>query len=447
MNFNKIGIIISHEYSTRVKKKSFILITVLTPLLLALCFIIPSVIMLSGDHGEEAAKVMVIDRSGQIAHALESSQKAEYSLLDPSSSVETFKKAVLEEDNLALIEISDFNVNGDVEVSVYSRKALNITVKDDIRHQINARLRDIKLRKYDIEDLDSIMKDVNSDIRISTFTVSEDGSQKEDSFELKMALAYIASFLIYMFVFMFGNMVMRGVIEEKSSKVIEVLVSSVKSVELMVGKIIGVALVALTQFAMWVILLGGSVMLIGSLTDRSVAPVSDVAVTALQAADESIEPNEVSAVLNDVVTQVQGIDFGQLLICFLLYFIFGYLLFASMFAAIGAAVDNEADTQQLTLPVTLPLIIGLFIMLHTFQHPDSALSFWASIIPLTSPMVMMARVPFGVPFWELALSVALLIGTFVLLAYLSARIYRIGILTSGKKATFKELMKWMKYKN
>jgi ABC-2 type transport system permease protein len=248
-----------------------------------------------------------------------------------------------------------------------------------------------------------------------------------------MALSYIMSLLIYMFIFMFGNMVMRGVIEEKSGRIVEVIVSSVKSVELMIGKILGIALVALTQFLIWVVLTLVLVAVAGFLMGGDI-------VGTMETADV--------AGMGSILKGISEIRFGYILTCFLIYFVLGYLLYAGMFAAVGAAVDNEADTGQLSMPVTIPLIIGLFLMLPTFQNPTGQLAFWASIIPFTSPMVMMARIPFGVvPFWELALSILLLLATFLLMAVISAKIYKVGILTYGKKASFKDLWKWIKTKN
>ena len=293
-------------------------------------------------------------------------------------------------------------------------------------------------------------------------TLTNDGDAKEDSVEIYMVLAYLMSFMIYMFVFMFGTMVMRSVIDEKSSRVVEVIVSSVKSVELMMGKIIGVALVALTQFFIWIALTLVIVTAVNTVAGPKLLQDMGGMETVLATAGEdgNIGPNDMTSILEaagsdpdasgfvKILGQIKDLNWGYIIGCFLIYFLLGYLLYASMFAAIGAAVDNEADTNQLQLPITIPLIIGLFIMLHTFEHPSSALSVWTSIIPWTSPMVMLARIPFGVvPSWQLILSIVLLLVTFLATAWLSAKIYRIGILTYGKKSTFKDLLKWMKLKD
>jgi ABC-2 type transport system permease protein len=276
-------------------------------------------------------------------------------------------------------------------------------------------------------------------VPVEALTLTSDGGEKTDSVEAYMVMSYIMSFLIYMFTFMFGNMVMRGVIEEKSNRIVEVVVSSVSSFELMMGKIIGVAGVALTQFIIWIVLTLLLVMGGGLIFGADVLSGSATAVPGAAEAGE--------AVASGILGGLASLNIPYLLVFFLVYFLLGYLLYASMFAAVGSAVDNEADTGQLAMPITIPLMLGLFIMLHTFQHPSSGLSFWASIIPFTSPMVMLARLPFGVvPGWQLALSIFLLLVTFVFVTYLSAKIYRVGILMYGKKASFKDLYKWMKSK-
>ena len=316
-----------------------------------------------------------------------------------------------------------------------------MTVESNIKQS----LRDHKLKELDIENFDEIMQKVSSDVKIDAYTLNGDGQEKKDSVELYMIIAYLLSFLIYTFVFMFGNMVMRGVIDEKSNRIVEVIVSSVSSFELMMGKIIGVALVAITQYAIWVILLGGVLMGLSSAVSSKMAET--VADTVAQT---SVAPEVEAGTIGEIASVMEGlsqINFGYIIFCFLIFFVLGYLLYAAMFAAVGSAVDNEADTNQLSLPITIPLMLGLFIMLHTFQHPSSTLSVWASIIPFTSPMVMLARIPFGVvPAWQLILSIVLLALTFVAIAWISAKIYKVGILTYGKKASFKDLFKWLKYK-
>ena len=439
MNLSKIGLIIGREYSVRVKKKSFILTTILTPVLMAALILIPSLIMFY--KGNDQQKIMVVDRSGLVKPYFENGKSVEYQFADAGSDVDKLKADF---DNLGvdiIVFVSELDSSNNVAVTTYSKEPVSLETKSSIGRTIETAVRDYKLRTYDIVGYDEIMEKVKTSVNVDALTLTDDGGEKADSVEAYMVIAYIMSFLIYIFTFMFGNMVMRGVIEEKSNRIVEVMVSSVSSFELMMGKIIGIAGVALTQFIIWIVLtlllVAGGSLLFGA----------DVAAAA-GAVDPSGATEAVSqTMMSGVMEGFASLNIPYLLIFFLVYFLLGYLLYASMFAAVGSAVDNEADTGQLSLPITIPLMLGLFIMLHTFQHPSSPLSFWASIIPFTSPMVMLARLPFGVvPGWQLALSVALLLVTFVLVTWISARIYRVGILMYGKKATFKDLYKWMKSK-
>jgi ABC-2 type transport system permease protein len=271
-----------------------------------------------------------------------------------------------------------------------------------------------------------------------------------------MVLAYLGGFLMYMLVFIFGSQVMRGVIEEKTSRVVEVIVSSVKPVQLMLGKIVGVALVGLTQFLIWIFLMVATVGVLKSTvlkkTDiteitqnlpQNIMNQNDLpgAVSTEQAAQVSPRLAEFSRLFDNAMNQ----NWLLIIICFIFYFITGYLLYASVFAAIGSAVDNETETQQFMLPVTIPIIIGLMVAMGTMQNPESSLSFWFSIIPLTSPIVMMARIPFTVPGWQIALSMGLMVITFLAFVWGAAKIYRTGILMYGKKSSWKELWKWLRY--
>ena len=439
MNLSKIGLIIGREYSVRVKKKSFILTTILTPVLMAALILIPSLIMFY--KGNDQQKIMVVDRSGLVKPYFENGKSVEYQFADAGSDVDRLKADF---DNLGvdiIVFVSELDSSNNVAVTTYSKEPVSLETKSSIGRTIETAVRDYKLRTYDIVGYDEIMEKVKTSVNVDALTLTDDGGEKADSVEAYMVIAYIMSFLIYIFTFMFGNMVMRGVIEEKSNRIVEVMVSSVSSFELMMGKILGIAGVALTQFIIWIVLtlllVAGGSLLFGA----------DVAAAA-GAVDPSGATEAVSqTMMSGVMEGFASLNIPYLLIFFLVYFLLGYLLYASMFAAVGSAVDNEADTGQLSLPITIPLMLGLFIMLHTFQHPSSPLSFWASIIPFTSPMVMLARLPFGVvPGWQLALSVALLLVTFVLVTWISARIYRVGILMYGKKATFKDLYKWMKSK-
>lgn len=472
MGKSKIGIIIGREYAIRVKKKSFIFTTILTPILFAALMVVPSLIAMYSS-GEQGQIIKVVDESGIVMPYLESGEEFIFEQASPQESLASLKDNLKDADFLAVIGITPLDSNKNISITAYSEKQLNIELQSQIRKSANKAVEENKLKAYNIPDIDKILKDIKSDVKLSTFTLDkETGEEKASMVEIYMGIGYIASFMIYMFIFMFGSMVMRSVIEEKTTRIVEVIVSSVKPFELMLGKIIGVAAVGLTQFLIWIVLtaaivtgISGAIgvdemqdgLAAGNTTGQitAVAEISGVQTEQIAAITENMAKNIESGdvaeegegnVLNEIIAALKEVDYVGIIVCFLVYFLLGYLLYSGMFAAVGSAVDNEADTQQLILPVTMPLIIGLFIMLHTFQYPDSSLSFWGSVIPFTSPMVMMARIAYGVPAWELALSIGLLIITFLLLTYLSGKIYRIGILMYGKKASWKDLWKWIRIK-
>ncbi|MEA4867791.1 MAG: ABC transporter permease [Rikenellaceae bacterium] len=448
MKNNKLFLIISREFLIRVRKKSFIIMTILTPILFAALIILPSLIM-TLSSGKTGQQILVVDHSGLCEPFFNDTEEFIYTF-DQQADVAGIKKSF--PDNLyALVEISEPDSSLNVAVSALSSKQLNLDAKSEIERNVKNALEKHKLERYNIENLEQIIKEINTKVSVKTFTVTESGDEKVAMVEIYMGIAYIASFMIYMFIFMFGSMVMRGVIEEKTTRIVEVIVSSVRPFQLMLGKILGVGSVAMLQFLIWILLTvaitAGVQSIIGfdkiAGTTPEIANVAGAQGTELAGVVNAAQTD--SGVAGEIFSALSSVPVTGIVVSFILYFLLGYLLYAAMFAAVGSAVDNEADTQQLIFPVTLPLILGLFIMIHTFQHPDSALSFWGSMIPFTSPMVMMARVPFGVPFWELALSVGLLAVTFLFMTYVSAKIYRVGILMYGKKPNFKDLYKWLKY--
>ena len=441
MGKSKISVIIAREFAIRVKKKSFIFTTLLTPILFAALMVVPSLIAMYSE-GDEQLRIGVIDNSGIVMPYMESDGETMFEQII-GSTMEEVKENF---DNLglfAVVGISELDSAKNVSVATYSKKQMNMDIQHRIERNVENALQEHKLKGYGIPQLEQIMADVESNVKVKTYTLDDQGEEKASKVEIFMIIGYIASFLIYMFIFMFGNMVMRSVIEEKTTRIIEVIVSSVKPFQIMMGKILGVASVALTQFFIWIAFTLIIVTAAGSVLGLN-EPVQALPVAAGEIPVEEM----VAAAQNEGVDFLQAlkdVNYIQITVCFIIYFVLGYLLYSSMFAAVGAVVDNEADTQQFILPVTMPLIIGLFLMMHTFQYPDSTLSFWGSVIPFTSPMVMMARIAYGVPAWELALSMGLLVVTFVGMAYLSGKIYRVGILMYGKKPSWKEIYKWLKY--
>ena len=468
MNLNKLGIIISREYLNKVKKKSFLLITFLAPILFAAICVLPTIIMMGTK--EEAKKVGVIDRSGIVTPFLENNDVTEYVLLDQTLAPEEVKTNLKDYGIDVLLSISELDTEArTVTADCYSEKPLGIDTGSLIENRINDAVESYRIESYGIENLEEIMAGVKSNVKLHSYTVDESGKETISESGVYMAVSMILGMALYMFIALFSGMVMSSVIEEKSSRVVEVLVSSVKATELMFGKIIGVALVALTQFLLWIVLtlalvaaafgIIGKDKIMGSVSPEQTAQMTGMMTPGVHMPgatidlDAAMAATDTTAVVAGEPTGMQAImstlgnlNVPQLAISFLLFFIFGYLLYASMFAAIGSSVENEGDSTQLQLPVTIPLMLGFFVSLYAFKAPGSQLVFWFSMIPFTSPIVMLARIPFGVATWELVLSIVLLILTFFACAWASAKIYKVGILMYGKKSTFKDLWKWLRQK-
>lgn len=454
MNPKMTAVVVSREYSTRVKKKSFLIITFVVPILFAAMCCLPALIMMfSRDEGKLIA---VVDKSGIVIPALESTKAVQYA--DCSNmSIDSLKAQFAELPYSALLYVSPIDENKSVTVNTFSVKPVSEGILASLDASITGTVQDYRIEQYGIEGLGEILEEVKPEIDIKSYTISEDGSDKASNTKVYMILSLALGMVIFMFVTMFSSSVMQSVIEEKQSKVVEVLLSSVDSIDLMFGKIIGVALVALTQFLLWIVLTAvivsavfffvGTDKLMGEEGQAVVATMTDPAVTGMSAVPgpEVAAPSELGE-LQEVMQTLSSIDIPQILVCFLLFFIFGYLLYASMFAAIGSAVENAEDSNQLQIPLTIPLMLAYFIAIYSWNAPDSALAIWGSMIPFTSPIVMLARIPFGVPSWQIWLSVALLVLTFAAMGWMSAKIYRVGILTSGKKATWKDLWKWVRQK-
>ena len=459
MDFKKLGIIIEREYLNKVKKKSFLLTTFGVPILFAAMYALMIFIMLRTEG--DSKRIAVIDNSGIVMEKLENTKQLTFKQI-PETDPEAVKNRLGEYDADILLYISPLDsATKSVTATTYADKPMGMETAEVIENRINDAVEAYRIDSYGIEGLDQILSDIHSNIHLTSYTVDEEGKETISQSEVYMIISMVLAMALYMFIAIFSGMVMTSVIEEKSSRVVEVLVSSVKATELMFGKIIGVALVALTQFLLWIVLTGliigviggivGLDKITGGMDESRTQMVQEMAGTGMGGATLDLQAlNDTTAVaegptgMQAVVGTLSSLNYTEIIVSFLLFFLFGYLLYASLFAAIGSAVENEADTQQLQIPVTIPLLVGFFVAFYAFRAPESQLVWWFSMIPFTSPIVMLARLPFGVPTWELVLSIGLLVLTFVACAWASAKIYKVGILMYGKKSTFKDLWKWLK---
>lgn len=449
MNLHTIGIIIKREYYNKVKKKSFLITTLVVPVLMALLCVVPIVVMMTTK--DKSKTVAVVDRSGIVMEYMKDSRSVNY--VDMSSENSDSLKLSMKELGLdAVLSISELDtVQKTVSADLTSVKPLGMEITEGMNNRLNDAVEAYRIASYNIEGLDRILEDVKADVRMRSYTMDDSGKETISESGVYSIISMVLGLLLFLFITLFGGMVMTAVIEEKSSRVVEVLISSVKATELMFGKIIGIALVALTQFTLWILFTGLFVGIATSFIskDKLGQMVSDpTELVESMGVDSSMVnmPVAPDSELSVVLGTLQGIPVGKYIVVFLLFFIFGYMLYASLYAAIGSAVENEGDSQQLQMPVTIPLMLAYFIAIYTFNAPDSSIALWGSMIPFTSPIVMLARLPFGVPTWEIAVSFALLVLTFAACAWLSAKIYKVGILMFGKKTTFKDLYKWLKQK-
>lgn len=439
---SSVFLIIQREFNERVRKKSFIITTLLMPVLMIGLMAAPALIM-EFSRGDEK-RIAVIDRSGLVAAGLQNG--AELSFEPAELSLEEARRGLTDE-VFGILFIGDDILENPNNVRLYVNSSSSLVVESNITGQIERILEAEKLRSYDIENLPQILEEVKTTVSMQTFR--NDKSQETDSQAqssiVATVLGYLLGFVLYMFLLIYGSMVMQSVIEEKNSRVLEVMVSSVRPFHLMLGKILGVALVAAVQVIVWGVLICG----VGGLALPHLMPSEVMAgAQAVQAgmpdaaAVGDLDPEMLQAVA--AMTDMGYV--AKIFVCLLLFVFGGYLFYSAMFAAVGSAVDSVQDASQLQTPITLPIILALLLMLAVIKDPDSQLAFWCSMIPFTSPVVMMARIPYDIAWWEIGLSLALLYGSFVGMVWLASKIYRVGIFMYGKKPTLKELCKWVKYK-
>jgi ABC-2 type transport system permease protein len=440
---NKILLILKREFLTRVKKKSFLIMTILSPLLIVLFYGITIYFTVNGPGNEEVKTVFVNDNSGLIANKLSNNKifTFEYGTLANSSPSEFLKNNA---NYYALLQIPDsFGLNNNTGIKFLAVDQPSISQIDYIENEIEKYVKNEQLSNYKIDQ--SIIDKINeTKVKLSTVKLNLENELEEKSNSgAATALGMGGALLIYLFIFLYGVMVMKGIIEEKTNRIVEIIISSVRPFQLMMGKILGIASVGLLQFIIWVTLILLAMPIVSNLLmGDKVQEMANVAANI---------PNTMPAKAisgNAFLDGLMSFNYPYLIGVFVFYFITGYLFYGALFAAIGSAVDNETDTQQFMLPVTMPLVFSIALAQGlVLNAPNGAAAFWLSIIPFTSPVVMMIRLPFGVPTWELALSMALMICGFMFTVWLASRIYRIGILTFGKKPTYKEIWKWIKMSN
>jgi ABC-2 type transport system permease protein len=431
---HKIWLIIRREYLVRVRKKSFIIMTLLAPLLLAALMIVPIWLATVSDDTET---VEILDESGLFADAFKSDEEIKF--IKRLGSVEQAKQDFLESDHTALLYIPQLNLDNPVGIKLFSRNNTSLKMKLAMERVIKKEIEEQKFSRSGISQ--EVLEQIKTKVDINTINLSETGEKDSNAFVTSGA-GYVGAILIYFFIFIYGVQIMRGVIEEKTSRIVEVMISSVKPFQLMMGKIIGIAAVGLTQFLLWIILSTVAVSVVS--TSFGIDKFSDKQIE--QTIEQSKDAGQAKEI-NSIVGALNNLPVARIVGCFLFYFLGGYLLYGALFAAIGGAVDNETDTQQFMLPITIPLVLS-FIVAQTvvMKNPDGPVAFWMSVIPFTSPIVMMLRIPFGVPLHELLISMAMLVLGFVATTWLAGRIYRVGILMYGKKVSYRELSKWLFYK-
>lgn len=444
----KIGLIIQREYLTRVKKKSFIIMTILGPLLMGSIAVVPAWLAM---QNEEVQEVVVVDESYVFIGGLPETENLKF-FYDPGMSRQDAKQALLADKYSALLYIPS-NVMSSNAVVLEYKKNPGVSTVYQIEQGLEDKLIEYKFKKsgIDKEWLDNTKK--QSQITMDTQKINQAGKGKTDKTMVSTGVGMFAGILIYIFIFLYGAQVMRGVIEEKTSRIVEVIISSVKPFQLMMGKITGVAMVGLTQFLLWVMLTFLVITAVMSaFGGAAVTPMKKgTPMEEIMGVQSQAQPNPMDEITSGGADKVMKELFGHIsittiLFSFLFYFIGGYLLYGAFFAAIGAAVDNEADTQQFMLPITIPLIFSFVMAQFVINNPEGPVAFWLSIIPFTSPVIMMVRLPFGVPLPELLLSMGLLVAGFVFTTWLAGRVYRVGILMYGKKPSYKELWKWLFYR-
>ncbi|MFM7486904.1 MAG: ABC transporter permease [Cytophagales bacterium] len=437
---NKVWLIIQREFLNRVQKKSFLITTILVPLIFPAIIGVLVYIMKKEADSAKADNVQVVDESGKFV--FENTRKYNFTKLQLP--LEQAKKAYSETKDFALLYIPPFDINSPKGMVIYTKENPSIEKVGGLESILEDRVRDLKLEEYKIDK--ETLKNLKTNISLKQINISESGEEKSSNSGLLYGLGFLLGILIYMFVLIYGIQIMQGVIDEKTSKIVEVIVSSVKPFQLMLGKIIGIASVGLLQFVIWMILI--SVLSTGVLGYFGVKMPQK---QAMEEVTKNINDDEVKEAmqktqgseLNEILANASQIPFTKIALVFAFYFLGGYLLYGALFAAVGSSVESIQESQQFQFPITLPLLIGYFgLFMFILRDPHGPVSFWLSIIPFTSPVAMVGRIAFDVPTWQLALSMVLLVVGFIFTTWIAGRIYRVGILMTGTKVSWKVLAQW-----
>ena len=431
---NKILIIIQREFLKRVRTKGFIILTITMPFIMAALVFVP--LWLSSIENDEQQKVAVIDPTGVYAKALKASKSFAFS----AQPVITEEMRSEDSPYDAVVAISGDLVKNNGKVTIYSHKEIPGNMLDYIQSKLNETVQKQKLEATGIAGLDKIIDDVQRDVNTRTVKWSKEGDEQASSTYVAIIVGGIFTLLIYIFVITYGGMVMQSVIEEKTNRIMELLVSSVKPFQLMMGKIIGVMLVGIAQMALWGVIL--SIIMTVASVGFGVSQAQSIA-----AGQPMPSPTmNMSQDTQELLTAIVNLPYAEIGLMFIIMFVGGYLLYSSFFAATGASINEQEDANQFVVPITMITLFGLYAAMYSIENTDGPLAFWASLFPLTSPIVMMIRIPFGVPLWQELLSIALLYASAFLMIWIGGKIYRVGILMYGKKPSIKEIIKWMRYK-
>ncbi len=428
----KIWLVLKREYRTRVRRKTFILTTLLTPFLFGLFLLVP---WLMSTVSETTQHIVVKDESGLFKDKLQETESLKFKY--SQESLELLKEQYKKKGYAGVIYIPDIDIYSPEGIQYISAKQPGLAQQQHIKEAISQVIKDKKIEKLNLSE--TVINNLAVDLSLQTKVLGEGGKERNANAAISTVLGYVVGFLLYIVLLIYGSIVMRSVIEEKTNRIVEIIISTVKPFQLMMGKIGGVALVGLTQFIGWFVIIFLIQIIAGLVYSDQLAQIQEQ-MAALQGQAPASAPavGEVPRIL----AGLQNLDFGLVIFSFLFYFMGGYLLYAALFAAVGSAANDEGDVQSLSFPITIPVLLSFFIMMVAIQNPHGKLAFWSSIIPFSSPLVMPARVPFGVPLWELLLSMVLLVIGFVGTTWVAARVYRTGILMYGKKASLKEITKW-----